>query len=297
MLNFLKKLCDIIVFGNFFIAFCTWALFQYSFYRLSGSLSYDIEINIFIFFSSLISYNICRLFSERRLKEVEVQYRIEWVSENRRSLTYSTIVFICLTLYFFLFLTINSMLLVALISFLSILYAIQLKLPIINIDIRRIPYLKILIITFCWLSVCVGIPFFEILNETGKANLIFKQVVFHSVELFCFLLAITLPFDIRDYDIDKKDGIKTFPHLIGKRRTIIILVLLMLMYLVLIYLHNIYVIGVDSFSVDVYEFIFHIAYSLLIILLGYMSLKERSEYFHLIYIDGVCLLPILCIFF
>ena len=39
----------------------------------------------------------------------------------------------------------------------------------------------------------------------------------------------------------------------------------------------------DSFSVDVYEFIFHIAYSLLIIILGYMSLKERSEYFHLIY--------------
>ena len=108
----------------------------------------------------------------------------------------------------------------------------------------------------------------------------------------CFLFAITLPFDIRDYDIDRSDGIKTIPHLIGKKGTVLLIAFLMLSYIFIMYQSSEQVIGYNCNIGDA-EFNFHFIYSMLIIFLGYLSLKKRSEYFYLVYIDGACLLPIL----
>ena len=288
MMSFFRKLRDVVVFGNFFIALCTYALFQYTYFSLNGDFVYGIEINCFILLSSLASYNICRLSSERRLKGGIVEKRISWVSLNKTLIKSDTVIFVCLAFYSFWFLSVPSRILVAFVGFLTLLYT--------NGDIRRIPYLKIFIIVFCWLSICVGVPVLEICIDKGWGYHRYDLVITHFLEILCFLLAITLPFDIRDYDIDRSDGIKTIPHLIGVNRTICFIALLMLTYIYLIFTHS----SLNGYyyrnNIRHAEFIYHCLYSLLIILLGFMSLKKRNEYFYLVYVDGVCLLPILSIF-
>ena len=194
----------------------------------------------------------------------------------------------CLAFYSFWFLSVPSRILVAFVGFLTLLYT--------NGDIRQIPYLKIFIIIFCWLSICVGVPILEILIVKGPGYLKYDRTITHVMEMFCFLLAITLPFDIRDYDIDRSDGIKTIPHLIGKKRTAYFIALLMLTYIYLIFTESSFNGYYYGNNIKHEEFIYHCIYSLLIILLGFLSLKKRSEYYYLVYVDGVCLLPILSIF-
>jgi len=74
------------------------------------------------------------------------------------------------------------------------------------VRLRDLPLIKVFLIGLV-VTLLVAYVFAKSLNE--------HPLVW--VELFVFILAITIPFDIRDMDIDRRNGVLTFPGLIGWR--------------------------------------------------------------------------------
>lgn len=74
-------------------------------------------------------------------------------------------------------------------------------------SLRYIPGLKIFIIAFVW----AGVVVFFMLDFS-------KQTFLYFLELMFFVVALTLPFDIRDYNFDI-DKIKTLPIVLGVKNT------------------------------------------------------------------------------
>ncbi len=85
------------------------------------------------------------------------------------------------------------------------------------ISLRNIPFLKLFLVTFTVTYVTVLLPF--LYNNTGK-NLLNIEVILIATERLLFLLAITIPFDIRDIKFDKDTNLNTFPLLFGVQKSI-----------------------------------------------------------------------------
>lgn len=80
------------------------------------------------------------------------------------------------------------------------------------ISIRRVPNLKIFLIVYLWTVLGAGYPALLL-------NVIAMEVVWWFVAIFAFVLAITLPFDVRDITEDKEKGMVTLPGQLGLAKT------------------------------------------------------------------------------
>lgn len=67
-------------------------------------------------------------------------------------------------------------------------------------ELRKIPYIKPFLISYIWACACSAPQVF--LNKSDPNLFIF-------LESFLFILALTIPFDIRDIENDNFDGLKT----------------------------------------------------------------------------------------
>ena len=74
-----------------------------------------------------------------------------------------------------------------------------------KIPVRSLPYAKGALIALCWTCACVAFPF---VNAQRPVDLLF------CFSHFCFFLALTIPFDIRDIAIDR-DTITTIAVKLG----------------------------------------------------------------------------------
>ncbi len=98
--------------------------------------------------------------------------------------------------------------------------------------LRNIPYMKIFIISFSWTIATVCLP----LLFEGNSILNFP-VLFLMIERFLFILAITIPFDVRDLKLDKEGGLLTIPSKIGMKKSLLLASFLLLAYLAISICH------------------------------------------------------------
>lgn len=79
--------------------------------------------------------------------------------------------------------------------------------------LRDIHYVKIFLIAMAWAWLTVIVPAVEMgLYRNIPLMMLFGERLF-------FVFAITLPFDIRDLNIDRANGVKTLPAMLGVRKT------------------------------------------------------------------------------
>jgi 4-hydroxybenzoate polyprenyltransferase len=144
--------------------------------------------------------------------------------------------------------------------------------------VRSIPYLKIFLISFTWAWVTVVFPL--LLMDNRDAWLIFLL----SIERFLFIMAIDIPFDIRDYEQDARQSVNTLVHKIGvdgsKQLAIYLLVVSSLLSLIATYLG----------WVPSYYSIIHIGVYLLATYLVFFTKKERKDAYYSFGLDGTMLL-------
>lgn len=84
--------------------------------------------------------------------------------------------------------------------------------------LRDLSYVKVFIIAFVWSLIIVGLPYLN----TDEQLLFETNFVLAFLSCFLFILAITLPFDVRDLKYDNRDHLKTIPQFIGIKGTIIV---------------------------------------------------------------------------
>lgn len=199
----LKKTFLFLLYSNFFVSLCVVAL------SLRTALTLDINVEhcffYFLFFSTLFTYNFQRI--------IRISYK-EYFSDslNWNKSNYKLSLFICLislVICFCLVFSLNQTSLYFLIPlfFISFLYPLK---SFSKISLREVPFLKIFLIAIVWTFVTT------ILVVTESNNVLSINLIPLLLDRFLFVLAITIPFDIRDLKFDKNE-IKTIPMVFGIR--------------------------------------------------------------------------------
>ena len=138
---------------------------------------------------------------------------------------------------------------------------------------RDIPYLKIFLISITWAMFYI-IP---------SQSLLSSDVLAIFLEKFLFIFAITIPFDLRDLEIDSTTGLKTLVHLLHPEKALKLSASLIGMSLLV----SIYLCKIEVYSMT---HLIALAISYLTAILLIMKSSKRSEFYYLAYLDGTILL-------
>lgn len=170
-----------------------------------------------IFFATLFEYNLHRLITVLTNKEALNSEKHRWVHENLK------------LFYLLVFCSVTGFVIVALLAKMEVLITLApfalitffYSVPVFRNNrhffrLREIPYLKIFLIAIVWSATTILLPIVQSPNTFNNAN-----VAIMLTERFFFILAISIPFDIRDQEADENAGLKTFPILLNEKRAML----------------------------------------------------------------------------
>ena len=252
---------------------------------LSAGFSFEIGWNtdfwlygIFAFFATLAVYNGQRLF---KVSQVTTPW-LDWVQKHFKGIVLLTVVSSLISLILGLILVASADLVrialwmapAVVISFLYV-FRIQGK------NLRDIPHLKIHLISFSWVCILLLFPMI-----TRFANLNHPSVFGVVSSGYLYVLAITIPFDIRDLKYDR-DTQKTIPQVMGVLWSKVIAVVLLLLSAAIL---------VTLTPVHALNPWLYMAYGVQILLVLMMHI-HRSDLYCAGWIDGAILLLGLTFFF
>lgn len=215
-----------IVYSNIWVAIGAVALYLVT--TSLHPLSFQLDVAIFIFTGTIFIYNYHRLFPLKNKGSAHGTERLDWINSHRKNLFRLSV--LCLlfavSIFFIRFYHLTLFLRFGPFLLLSLLYV----LPVWKskgkwIRLRDIPYLKIFLVATVWAFVTVFFPFLADNPEWFPQT----EHWFTIVHRFLFIFAITLPFDIRDLEIDLRQGVKTWASRIGVEKIHFFSSLLLLM--------------------------------------------------------------------
>lgn len=183
----------------------------------------DIEIwyfyGLFAFFSTFSVYNGQRLIKSTHPTQTPW---LSWVQRNEKALYLATFASGLMTVSALMMIgniSLDAVLILSASGIISLFYVLPIK----GVIMREIPYIKIYLIAFTWAAVLIVFP---MLNE-DKFSWI---VVLHALGTVFYVIAVAIPFDIRDVKFDRLSQ-RTIPQVIGVNRAKLISVLLILSFL------------------------------------------------------------------
>ena len=255
------------------ISICGLLFYTSSSIAILQNLTFNIR-NGLVFFSTLLIYQLNTSY-QPTLSKVKSLKKLLFFLKSSPLIT----ALILIILIHIPFINPQSFLFLAFLGILSVLYGIQRGNEKSSIlPLRIIPFIKVFLIAFVWASMSTILP--VLINEVKVSHfLITKTFAAH----FMFILAITLPFDIRDMVKDSDNQIKTIPSLIGIKWTKVVAITSLVIFSVLIHEH-IYL---------NYLLIFMFITSILIL----FSSPNRKWYYYQVYLDGTIILYFLAVYF
>lgn len=266
----LKRIADIILFGNIYIALGTVCLVQSTLIQINQS-SHLPAYSVLSFFATLFVYNFQRIFYKKPLNESTSVRRV-WISEHQLLIrSFAAIGFTGAGISVF-FNDYKILVYLLPLLVLCILYFIPF------VKLRKNPWLKLFTLVSVWTMVTAVVPI--LLSDTT-----FNQsAVLHIIVRFVFMVAICIPFDIRDLQLDKEDAVITIPHLTGEKNAKWLAFAFMVLYGILVLQE--YWSGMISLPVMAALVCCAIISTAIVL----MSSTKRSEYFYVAGIDGTMLL-------
>ena len=274
-MNFLRKLIDLILYSSLWIAVCAAAQVQLT-YELIGTPQELDTYTLFVFASTIGLYGLHRLVGINIVRAFEHEGRFAVIKKFRSHIiVYSIIGFIAAAVFFFA-LPPKMWLYLILPVAISAAYVIPTSKT--GKRLRDLPLVKIFLLASSWSLLTTTIPLLYIdYSKSLPITLIF-------LERFLFIVAITIPFDIRDIEVDAGTGLQTLPHLLGITKSKILAILLLFLSTA---------IAVLLFTQGVYPLDAQWSYAIFIpitALLIWGSRAGRSDYYYSGLLDGTMLL-------
>lgn len=221
-MGLLKSIFIFFIHSNLLISFCAVAFFLTG-VKLLGVEEDYYERAFLIFVATFLTYNLTIFLSAIYRGEEAGKGKMEWFLRHKKVLYASLFFSFLLLIWFFPFSSLYECLFFLHLGVISVLYNIPDRLANTRYrSIRSIPLIKIFLIAYVWAALGAWYP---AILEPGNSNPSYLFVLF-----FLFILAITLPFDIRDYHSDQRTALLTIPGLIGIRATKLVASGLMLLY-------------------------------------------------------------------
>jgi 4-hydroxybenzoate polyprenyltransferase len=188
---------------------------------------------LFIFFAVLFEYNLHRLLSVLFNREDLTPEKHQLKGENRKEISF--LLFVSGAGLFGSAFFVKGEILVAFVplALLTIIYSILIFGNKNNLfRFRRIPFLKIFLISFVWSVSTVLLP---VIQSPDNFDWIHIALIF--AERFFFIFAVAIPFDIRDMEADRRTGLKTIPLLLNENKALTLSYLSLLLFFVVSIFH------------------------------------------------------------
>jgi len=229
-------------------------------------------VPIFVFFSTIVAYNFIRLYRKPTIKS----WFSSWIDANKIAIIILSLVSLIAMCYLSFEFKKKAMLSLVPFFLMTFFYVVPIgRFFSNNISLRTVAGIKIFIIAFCWAGVTVIFP---LLNYGVPIT---SDVLIVFVQRFFFIVAITIPFDVRDLSHDA-DGLKTIPQLIGVAKSKKFGLLLLMFFLGLEFLFN------DSNQLRITFIVALVSLFLLI-----RSTPNQSKYYSAFFIESI---PIVWLF-
>jgi len=280
--NLLRQLATAVVYSNTWIATGAALLTAQTYWVLN--LDADSWLITFVLFSSLATYNFQRIlrFDKWWLRAKSV--RLHWLIHSRKFLISLTII-AALGAAFCGWFSLNQQQLILLVPLgvISVLYAWRIfpskSGP---FALRDIPGTKVFWIAISWSMVTVLLPLMT--HDLPPAE-VWMPVL---AERFCFILAITIPFDVRDLPFDSPDQ-KNLPQLVGIRRANFLAITMAFVFVAFAG----YSVLIETYSITTFLVLAGTGVVTCAVLL--FSFKPRPEPYYSVLLDGLTILQPLLI--
>ena len=227
-----------------------------------------------VFFSTLIAYNLKGVKYETfPHSEIESE-KATWVKKNKSLILIVVALSAIFGAFELFFLNKKTIYVLLPLGLLSLGYSTPLKIGKYSFVLREIPLIKTILVALVWTIVVALLPYVE----SGK---IADIDTIRIIGDFIFLLSLAMLFDIKDLDTDEKMKIKTIPMMIGVNGTKTLsvgLIMLRLGYLFFMKINIVQLLGETVVAL--------IAAGLIILHIN----RKTSEYFYMLWIDGLMIL-------
>jgi 4-hydroxybenzoate polyprenyltransferase len=142
---------------------------------------------------------------------------------------------------------------------------------IVHFPLRSIPVLKVFLIAYVWSSISSFLP-----AIVGNEQVFTSKNILVFIAHLMFIMSITLPFDIRDFENDTKENLITFPQVIGIWPTKLLSILCIILFTLIIH----------GFVGGWYMPFFSLVTAILIL----SASSKRKDYYFTFYLDGTIIL-------
>lgn len=265
----MKAIIDLYLYSSLHIALC--ALFlTWSTYLLTY-IEVDWNYIVFVSSSTWLLYSLHRIIGIYKVSESRIENRFFVIRKFRKHLIVYASIASSISLYTYLSLSPSMKLWLVVPIGLSLLYIAPLFLG--QKRLRDFHYIKIFLVASCWALLCGTFPMLE-------AQLSNYELLLFSVEKFLFIFAITLPFDLRDIEVDRDSGLKTLAHLLPQHLSYGILVSFILSALLVL---------VNPLYNSEQKIVLIITYLALELITRFSS-RQKNDYFYSGIIDGTMIL-------
>ncbi|WP_179335798.1 UbiA prenyltransferase family protein [Winogradskyella costae] len=233
------------------------------------TIEYDKYLLSFIFFATITGYNFVKYFG---IVKFHHRSLASWLKAIQ---IFSFIAFLSMC-YYLLKLETETLMVIIILGIITFFYAIPIMVPKKYLfddhkNLRQVSGLKVYLIALIWMFTTVLLP---LLNNDGFMS---SDGVIISVQRFCYVLVLMLPFEIRDLNYDSLK-LATIPQKIGVKKTKIIGVVLLSAFLIL-----------EFFKDELQEksIIAIVIITVITLLFLLWSNKNQSKYFSAFWVEGL----------
>ncbi len=271
----MNKLLTYLGFSSLWAALCAYSLVLLTIIVGQGyHISYFHPLLLFVFGSTLLVYNAHNYFKVR--KRISTQRNTWNLSNTFNIICWGAVGFI-LTSVFVFHLHRNGIALLIILTVLTLSYSYPLlRFNRSRVALKSMGILKPFLLSLVWVAVTFLLPIVELAIPLSP------ELVLRGAIRWIFILILCILFDIKDIQVDREKGIRTFPVLLGTR-------LLALLHRVINGV--ILLLAAAFFYFD--RHLFYIVQILAFLLLKIMLRRIRpnkSELFYVINVDGMMLL-------
>jgi len=233
----------------------------------------DMSYVYFVGSATLLLYSLHRIIGIRKSHSYANQGRFAIIINYRSHLIIYSIISGLYCLYAFYTFDWTRRLLLFIPAIISLSYSLPIFLG--GRRLRDFHWIKIFLVAICWAVITCTIPYIE----SGKFEIF--SIVLYTLERALFIFAITIPFDIRDRDIDRHSNVDTLATAYSDKQIKSVALLALITSAALsLYLHY-------RFAA-VASVITYIISSILVV----RADEKKSDYYYTGWVDGVMILPI-----
>ncbi|MFB2120412.1 UbiA family prenyltransferase [Parapedobacter sp. 2B3] len=282
--NYTRRFLDMLLFSNVFIACC--AVAQGGITYLLLALPVDYTVLTILGCATLALYNFSMILARPQRPETSPFRRVRWVFRHERSLWIWTGLALVIALVLGLRLHMPSFVLLGVMGAMGLAY----NLPIVRVageqrraGLRQITGLKLFYIGLVWVMSSVLLPVAEAYHD--DITILWPHVWQLMAWVFLFVVAITIPFDIRDIYQDRYYGLKTIPVLFGERKALVLSTALLVVQMGWVWF--------SDYPLDV-RLALVIATAACLFLILSPPIK-KNEYYYFLFLDGTMLLQFVAV--